>query len=131
MATKPSWARVEGPLAPYAQGFRSQLESQGYTLLTAAGHVRLMAHLSRWMAAEGLEVSAWTLQKIEEYFAVRRAVGYVNGRTVGALVLWWTSCTEAGCCRRVRLRHQTVQSKYCWHVSQGICVWSAVLLTAR
>ena len=86
MATKPSWARVEGPLAPYAQGFRSQLESQGYTLLTAAGHVRLMAHLSRWMAAEGLEVSALTLQKIEEYFAVRRAVGYVNERTAGALV---------------------------------------------
>ena len=86
MATKPSWARVEGPLAPYTQEFRSQLESQGYTLLTAAGHVRLMAHLSRWMADEDLEVSGLTLQRIEEYFAVRRAAGYVNERTVGALV---------------------------------------------
>ena len=86
MATKPSWARVEGPLAPYAQRFRSQLESQGYTLLTAAGHVRLMAHLSRWMAHQGLEVSALTPQRIEEYFADRRATGYVNERTAGALV---------------------------------------------
>lgn len=86
VATKPSWARVEGPLAPYAYEFRSQLEAQGYTLLTAAGHIRLMAHLSRWMQLESLELSALTPQRVEEYFAVRRASGYVNERTAGALV---------------------------------------------
>lgn len=51
--TSPSWARVDGPLAPYADGFRAELERLGYTPLTAATHVRLMAHLSRWLAPEG------------------------------------------------------------------------------
>src|SRR5437016_47716 len=43
--TSPSWARVRGPLAPYAGGFRVELERLGYTPLTAATHVRLVAHL--------------------------------------------------------------------------------------
>ena len=55
--TSPSWARVRGPLAPYAGGFRVELERLGYTPLTAATHVRLMAHLSRWLAREGAEAS--------------------------------------------------------------------------
>ena len=47
MTTVPCWARVRGPLAPYAEGFRVELERLGYTPLTAATHVRLLAHLSR------------------------------------------------------------------------------------
>ena len=53
--TSPLWARVDGPLAPYAAGFQAELERLGYTPLTAATHVRLMAHLSRWLAREGAE----------------------------------------------------------------------------
>ena len=55
MTTVPCWARVRGPLAPYAEGFRVELERLGYTPLTAAAHVRLMAHLSRWLAREGVD----------------------------------------------------------------------------
>ena len=58
--TSPSWARADGPLAPYAGGFRVELERLGYTPLTAATHVRLMAHLSRWLAREGAEASGLT-----------------------------------------------------------------------
>src|SRR5437870_10833113 len=58
--TSPSWARVRGPLAPYAGGFRVELERLGYTPLTAATHVRLMAHLSRWLAHEGVEAPGLT-----------------------------------------------------------------------
>jgi integrase/recombinase XerD len=58
--TRPSWAGVSGPLAPYAGGFRLELERLGYTPLTAATHVRLMAHLSRWLAREGAEASGLT-----------------------------------------------------------------------
>ena len=58
--TSPSWARVRGPLAPYAGGFRVELERLGYTPLTAATHVRLMAHLSRWLAREGVEAPGLT-----------------------------------------------------------------------
>ena len=67
--TSPSWARVDGPLAPYAGGFRAELEQLGYTPLTAATHVRLMAHLSRWLAQEGADASGLTPVVIEAYFA--------------------------------------------------------------
>ena len=49
MTTVPCWARVRGPLAPYAEGFRVELGRLGYTPLTAATHVRLLAP-SEWLA---------------------------------------------------------------------------------
>jgi site-specific recombinase XerD len=76
---------VPGPLASYAEGFRAELERLGYTPLSAAVHVQLMAHLSRWLARKGLEGSALTQATVEVYFAERRAAGYVNLRTGRAL----------------------------------------------
>jgi integrase/recombinase XerD len=87
--TSPSWARVDGPLAPYAGGFRVELERLGYTPLTAATHVRLMAHLSRWLAHEGAGVSGLTPALVEAYFTERRAAGYaghVTGRALRPLL---------------------------------------------
>jgi integrase/recombinase XerD len=83
--TSPSWARVHGPLAPYAGGFRAELERLGYTPLTAATHVRLMAHLSRWLAREGAEASGLTPAVMDAYFAERRAAGYAGHVTGRAL----------------------------------------------
>ena len=77
----PCWARVGGPLEPYVEGFRGELERLGYTPLSAAGQVRLVAHLSRWMAREGLSVSALTPARVGAYFVERRAAGYVNSVT--------------------------------------------------
>jgi site-specific recombinase XerD len=93
MTTAPSWARVCGPLAPYADGFRGELERVGYTPLTAATHVRLMAHLSRWLVREGVEASGLTPAAVDAYFAERRAAGYVayvTGRALRPLLgyLW-------------------------------------------
>ena len=85
MTTVPSWARVCDPLAPYADGFRVELERLGYTPLTAAVHVRLMAHLSRWLAREGIEVSGLTPAMVDMYFAERRAAGYAGHVTGRAL----------------------------------------------
>lgn len=79
------WAKVEGPLEAYVAGFRGELQRLGYTPLSAAGHVRLMAHLSRWMAREGLPAAALTASTVDAYFAERRAAGYVNERTARAL----------------------------------------------
>lgn len=81
MTTVPCWARVRGPLAPYAVAFRVELERLGYTPLTAAGHLRLVAHLSRWMLERHLEPSALTQTTVDAYFAERRALGYVNSVT--------------------------------------------------
>lgn len=82
--TKPSWPRVAVPLAQYADGFRAELARLGYTPLTAAGQLRLMAHLSRWLAAESLDAPALTMPVVERYFAGRRSAGYANERTVAA-----------------------------------------------
>jgi len=87
VVTKPCWARVSGPLQPYAAGLRTELERLGYTPLTAAAHIRLVAHLSRWMAERGMTVSGLTLAVIDAHFADRRAAGYTGWLTRRS-VLW-------------------------------------------
>ena len=82
--TKPSWPRVAAPLAEYAEGFRTELTRLGYTPLTTAGQMRLVSHMSRWLASEGLDMTELTSSTIETYFAARRAAGYTNERTPGA-----------------------------------------------
>src|SRR5207245_8469574 len=77
----PCWARVCGPLEPYVDGWRGELERLGYTPLTAAGHVRLVAHLSRWMIQGGLSLLELTPQTVNAYFAERQAAGYCNSLT--------------------------------------------------
>jgi integrase/recombinase XerD len=81
----PCWARVCGPLAPHAEGLRRELERLGYTPLSAAGHVRLVAHLSRWMIQNGLSVPMLTRATLDAYFAERRAASYSNSLTVRSL----------------------------------------------
>jgi integrase/recombinase XerD len=83
---KSTWPRVTGPLAEYAEGFGSELLGLAYTPLTAASKVRQMAHLSRWLAAKGLDASGLTEESVAAYFAERRAEGYVADRTRRALV---------------------------------------------
>ena len=45
---------VRGPLAPYVAGFAEELLGQGYTGSSAEQHVCFVAHLDRWLLAEGL-----------------------------------------------------------------------------
>src|SRR5581483_5190924 len=49
-----SRVRVTGPLESYAAGFAAGLAEVGYRPGSAAVHLRLLAHLSRWLEAEGL-----------------------------------------------------------------------------
>jgi integrase/recombinase XerD len=76
---------VAGPLEPYAAGFAAELERQGYTGGTAEKQVALAAHLSRWMAAAGVEPGGLTGQVAERYALARRAAGYASYRSVHAL----------------------------------------------
>ncbi len=76
---------MTGPLAQYVDRFRTELDRLGYTPLTAAGHLRLVAHLSRWLVAAGLDTSALTSSTVERYFAERHSGRYVNERTVRSL----------------------------------------------
>jgi site-specific recombinase XerD len=77
--------RVTGPLEPYVSGFVADLVDRGYTQVSAAHQLRLMAHLSRWLACEGLAPDDLSAARVEEFVAARRAAGYVNYVTPRAL----------------------------------------------
>lgn len=77
--------RVWGPLASYADGFYSWLvDRRFYAPLTAVGHLRLMAHVSRWLLSRDLDGAALTEDLALEFLAARRA-GYCNLRSPRAL----------------------------------------------
>jgi integrase/recombinase XerD len=76
---------VRGPLEPYAAGFAAQLLAQGYSRTSAAQHVCFIAHLDRWMSAEGIGPDGLSGLVIERYLAARRAAGYRQYRSVKAL----------------------------------------------
>ena len=71
-----SRVRVSGPLAEYAAGFAAYLAGAGYTPLSAANQVRVLAHLSRWMEGRGLVPGELTGQRVQEFLAARRGAGY-------------------------------------------------------
>src|SRR5438128_2546524 len=66
---------VPGPLAGYVAGFSTELARKGYRPRTVEDHVRLLAHLSRWLAANRLEAPPLTSDVIEEFLLTRRRDG--------------------------------------------------------
>jgi site-specific recombinase XerD len=76
---------VRGPLAPYVPRFAAELLEQGYTENSAAQHVCFIAHLDRWLLAEGLGVADLCESTIERYLSERRTAGYVEFLTAKAL----------------------------------------------
>jgi integrase/recombinase XerD len=76
---------VRGPLAPYVAGFAAELLGQGYTRTSAEQHVCFIAHLDRWLLSEGLGVKDLSESAIEQYLEERRAAGYVEYRSTGAV----------------------------------------------
>jgi integrase/recombinase XerD len=78
MGRNPSRVKVTGPLVPYVAGFRAELEWQGYRRNALSDQLRLMAHVSRWLASKGLDVEGLTPERINEFLVARRAAGYVQ-----------------------------------------------------
>jgi len=72
----PARTVVLGPLEPFAGGFVVELSAQGYTAGSAVQQMCLMAHLSRWLAAEGLGPAALSPAVVERFCCARRAAGY-------------------------------------------------------
>lgn len=81
MGGSPSRVKVTGPLVPYVAGFRVELEEQGYRRNALSDQLRLMAHVSRWLAANRLDVGDLSPEKIEEFLVARRGAGYVLWRS--------------------------------------------------
>ncbi len=67
--------RGEGPLAPFAAGFVVDLVGRGYRPRSVNGQLELMAHFSRWLAAQGLEPAGLSGETAERFLAVRRERG--------------------------------------------------------
>jgi len=76
---------VRGPLEPHVAGLAEELLRQGYTRSAAEQHVCFIAHLDRWMQAEGIGLEGLSRSAIERYLAQRRAAGYVEYRSLKAL----------------------------------------------
>ena len=74
----PARTAVLGPLGPFADGFVVELCAQGYTAGSAVQQMCLMAHLSRWLDAEGLGPPALSPEVVARFFSARRAAGYMS-----------------------------------------------------
>jgi hypothetical protein len=81
-----SRVRLSGPLAGHGEAFAVFLAQAGYTALSAANQMRLLAHLSRWLGERGLAPGALTAERAEEFSAARRELGRVH----------WTSARGLG-----------------------------------
>src|SRR5579862_4752002 len=86
MDSKVVRVRVTGPLMEYAAGFATELSRIGYTENATADQVRLLAHLSRWLAGHRLAAADLTEQTCDAFLAARRAEGYTLWLSRKALV---------------------------------------------
>jgi integrase/recombinase XerD len=67
---------VSGPLAGYSADFRQALIDRGYARRTIGDQMSMMAHLSRWLQHQCLDVTALqSAAEIDRFFAERRACG--------------------------------------------------------
>jgi site-specific recombinase XerD len=81
-----SRVRVSGPLEPFASGFAGELARQGFTANSAGLQLGVVAHLSRWLTAEGLAVNALDDVIVERFCRARRDAGYTAFLTPRTLV---------------------------------------------
>lgn len=84
--SSPSHVRVVGPLQPYVAGFWDELKRLGYRPNAVSSQLQLMAHLSRWLEQQRLDLSELTLQRLDEFLVDRRAEGYTMWLSPKALV---------------------------------------------
>lgn len=75
---------MAGPLAEFADGFETELESLGYAAGSIAHQLRLMARLDAWLVEQGVAVGYLDVVVVERFMAPRRAAG-AHLRTARAL----------------------------------------------
>ena len=80
--------RMTGPLAPFADMYKVELNERGYTPLTTVNELRQMAHLSRWLKEQNIGLVGLTNQTVRRFFVTRRdAVGAKGCSSRSLLVL--------------------------------------------
>ena len=66
MASRMSCGMVSGSLAPFAAGYEEWLVDRGFRPATVTDRLSQLAHLSRWLEAEGLSVDELDSSRVEE-----------------------------------------------------------------
>jgi hypothetical protein len=74
----PSRVRVSGPPGAYPGSFSQELSRLGYSSSRTAGHLQLMARLSRWLVDIGWDPGELTVAWAERFVEHRRASGRVH-----------------------------------------------------
>jgi site-specific recombinase XerD len=75
-------------LASFAAGFGADLAGRGYRPRSVVVQLRLLAHLSGWLVAQGVEPSVLTVEAVERFMSVRREryVDLTGARALGPLL---------------------------------------------
>ena len=73
---------LDGPLLPYGPGFEAVLAGQGYSADSIGRHLRLMVHLSRWLAGQHLTAGDLTAGCARRFLRFRRAQGHRCSRSL-------------------------------------------------
>jgi integrase/recombinase XerD len=80
-----SRVRICGPLTPFVAGFAEHLTKLGYTQMSVPHQMRLMAHLSQWLASESLGVDELVEAELDRFMQVRLAAGRTRLCSIKAL----------------------------------------------
>jgi len=87
--------RVQGPLEDYAEGFFAELTGLGYSPRSFEAQLRLLRHLSEWLAERELTAHALTSEVVRDFVADRRKVT-TNMRSERALAPLLSHLRAAG-----------------------------------
>jgi integrase/recombinase XerD len=80
-----AWAEGDGPLVPFAEGFRNVLLERHYSRSAVNEHVRWMGRLSLWLASRGLRARDLTVGRTEAFLVAQRVGGQRRVPTLGTL----------------------------------------------
>lgn len=65
--------QIHGPLKEHAAGFEAELSRLGFTPASRVNQFHLLAHLSRWLEAEGIRLADLTVPQVDAFLAERKA----------------------------------------------------------
>ncbi|MGC1476840.1 MAG: tyrosine-type recombinase/integrase [Terriglobales bacterium] len=94
--SRPTRVFFDGPLISFAEGFARELIEQGYRPHAATYQLRLIAHLSRWLAARHLEAGDLSPVVLNKFLAARRASGYTLWLSPQALMPFLAHLRNSG-----------------------------------
>ena len=95
-ARGPSQVRVPGPLAPHADGFRAVLAARGFSPWSQMFYLHLLADVSRWLDAKGLDASGLTDATASAFLQDRRSRGRARFRSMQGLAPLLSFLRDAG-----------------------------------